>query len=132
MNFQIYVLANKPSKTWKQAIDEYQKRLSKYCKLEVIYCKDESVFYKKVKPKSHIISLKMGKATYDSVAFSQYLEKCGIDGRSDLAFTVGFVVADAQILSLSQMDFSTMMLTTTLLEQIYRSYRILNNEPYHK
>lgn len=132
MNYQIYLNKNKVSKPYLEAIKEYEKRLSKYCKVEIIYCKDQSQLSKKLKPNTYTIQLITSKESIDSVTFSNTLDEYGIYGTSDISFLIGFDVSTDDTLAISQMNFSDELLLITLLEQIYRAYRILKNEPYHK
>lgn len=133
MNIQIYTHQTKMNKQCKEAQKEYEKRLSKYCKLEVIPCKDENQLTKRLKEGTHTIKITTSKKSMDSVVFSQHLETLGVYGTSTIAFIIGFpTFTTTEELSISQMEFSQELLFITLLEQVYRSYRILKNEPYHK
>ncbi|MGL5979055.1 MAG: 23S rRNA (pseudouridine(1915)-N(3))-methyltransferase RlmH [Erysipelotrichaceae bacterium] len=132
MNYQIYVNEQKVEKSWSLAIKEYTKRLSKYCKVEVFFLKDAQALDKKCKDKMLRIQIVEGLEQYDSVAFNGYLQEFGLHGQPNLAFLIGFSSACEHKLAISQMQFSKGMIATILLEQIYRAYRIENNEPYHK
>jgi 23S rRNA (pseudouridine1915-N3)-methyltransferase len=77
---------------------------------------------------------------YNSVDFARHIEKLGVAGKSNIAFVIGGSLglhesvlkrADEKI-SFSDMTFPHQLMRVILLEQIYRGYRIINNEPYHK
>lgn len=76
----------------------------------------------------------------DSVEFSQKLEQLGIQGKSHIIFVIGGSIGLGNeilkrsdfAISFSKMTFPHQLMRVILLEQIYRSYRIMNHEPYHK
>lgn len=141
------------------AIEEYSKRLSKYCKLEIIEVSDEKTkenaseneenlvkekegerILKNLKEDAYVIALSITGKKLDSVAFSKKLDNLGISGRSHIQFVIGGSLglhssvlkrADYE-LSFSDMTFPHQLMRVILLEQIYRCYRIINGEPYHK
>jgi 23S rRNA (pseudouridine1915-N3)-methyltransferase len=87
-----------------------------------------------------VIALTIDGARLDSVGLSQKLEKLGVQGTSHITFVIGGSLglseevqsrADYR-LSFSDMTFPHQLMRVILLEQIYRSYRIMKNEPYHK
>ena len=144
---------------YRKAIDEYAKRLSRYCKLEIIEVTDEKTpdrasdavelqirqtegkrILANIRDGSYVIALAIEGKMPDSVKLSKKIEKLGIDGVSHLVFIIGGSLglskevlqrAD-ELLSFSAMTFPHQLMRVILLEQIYRSYRIMNNEPYHK
>lgn len=146
-------------KYFRDALAEYEKRLSRYCKLEIIEVEDEKTpdrasetqedqirakeaerILKYVKDEAYVITLEIAGKMYDSVEFSQKLQTLGIHGVSHLQFIIGGSLglhekvcgrADMAV-SFSKMTFPHQMMRVILLEQIYRSYRIMNGEPYHK
>lgn len=140
-------------------IEEYKKRLSKYCKLEIIEVADEKTpdhaseleerkikekeagrLEKYIKKEAYVIVLAIDGKMLDSVELSEKIGKLGINGTSHIIFIIGGSLGlDENIikradfkLSFSKMTFPHQMMRMILLEQIYRGYRILNNEPYHK
>ncbi len=142
-----------------QAIQEYSKRLSRYCKLQIIELADEKTpdgcskaIEQKIKQKEavriesslkgdeYIICLDIQGKKYNSEEFAVHIEKLGIDGKSHIAFIIGGSLGlDNNIinksdfkLSFSDMTFPHQLMRVILLEQIYRSYRITSGEPYHK
>lgn len=140
-------------------IEEYQKRLSRYCKLEIIEVPDEKTpdqasaaeemqikqregerISKYIKQDAYVISLAIVGKQLDSVELSDKIAKLGVDGVSHIIFIIGGSLGlDATItkqsdflLSFSKMTFPHQMMRMILLEQIYRGYRIMMGEPYHK
>ncbi len=159
MSIIILTVGKIKEKFYKDALDEYSKRLSKYCKLEIIEVADEKTtenaselledkmkekealrLLKYIKEDAYVIALAIQGKKYDSVQFSQKIENLGIQGKSNIVFLIGGSLglhdiilnrADEKI-SFSDMTFPHQLMRVILLEQIYRAYRIMNHEPYHK
>ena len=144
---------------YKKAVCEYVKRLGRYCKLEIIEVSDEKTpdsaslaLEKQIKEKEgerllryvrddmYVIAIAIDGVSLDSLQMSQKIEELGISGKSSVAFVIGGslglssrVLKQADMrLSFSNMTFPHQLMRIILLEQIYRSYRIINHEPYHK
>ncbi len=144
---------------YRQAIDEYAKRLSKYCKLEIVEVTDEKTPDKasevmesqikekeaerlidKLKEDSYIFTLEIKGKKYTSEAFAETIEKLTVQGKSHLTFVIGgslglhekILKLSNQPISFSDMTFPHQLMRVILTEQIYRAFRIMNNEPYHK
>ena len=159
MKITLLTVGKIKEKFLRDAIAEYSKRLSKYCKLEIIEVADEKtpdhaseVVEKSIRDKEgerlmryirdddYVITLEIGGKMLDSVAFSRQLENLGIRGQSHIFFVIGGSIGlgDALVkrsdyaLSFSKMTFPHQLMRVILLEQIYRSYRIMTNQPYHK
>ena len=142
-----------------QAIEEYAKRLSKYCKLEIKEVADEKTpdnasenvnrmikekeaerLLSCIKDDMYVVALAIDGDMLDSVELSHKLEKLGVSGKSDITFVIGgsLGLGDKVLkradysLSFSKMTFPHQLMRVILLEQIYRSFRIMKNEPYHK
>lgn len=136
----------------KDAQEEYLKRLKKYTNVNLIEVKDEGLveeskaillesekIKKLLSPKDYIITLEIDGEQYDSINFSKKLDKALIEN-SNIVFIIGgsYGLSDeiknqAKIhLSFSKMTFPHQLFRIMLLEQIYRSYKIMNNEKYHK
>lgn len=141
------------------AAAEYSKRLGRYCKLEIIQITDEKTpdgaslaleeqikekegerILSKIPSSAYVIALAVEGQMTDSVELSKKLERLGTDGVSHIVFVIGGSLglskavlsrADYQ-LSFSKLTFPHQLMRIMLLEQIYRSYRIMGNEPYHK
>ncbi len=143
----------------RDAIDEYTKRLSRYIKLEIKEVSDEKTPDKAseaeenairdkegkrlldtIPDTSYVIALAIDGKMLDSVELSKKIDDLGISGVSHITFVIGgsLGLSDEVLkradykLSFSKMTFPHQLMRVILLEQVYRSYRIMNNEPYHK
>lgn len=159
MKITILCVGKIKEKYFSMAIDEYVKRLSRYCKLEIIEVPDEKTdenastaeekmvkekegerIRKNIRDTSYVIALAIDGKQLDSVELSEKIEKLGVQGVSHITFVIGGSLGlDERILeradyklSFSKMTFPHQLMRVVLLEQIYRSYRIMNGEPYHK
>lgn len=159
MNITILAVGKVKEAYFRDAISEYRKRLSKYCKLEIIEVADEKTpdgasgkmeelilekeadrLLKYLDKDAYMIPLAIEGKQLDSVALSQKLEQIGVQGRSHIIFIIGGSLGLHEkilkkgdfLLSFSKLTFPHQMMRVVLLEQIYRSYRIMANEPYHK
>ena len=146
-------------KFYSQAIEEYSKRLSKYCKLEIKEAADEKTpdsasdtvnrmikgkegdrLLSFIKDDSYVIALAIDGKMLDSVELSEKIDNLMLSGKSDIVFVIGGSLGlDKRVLdradyklSFSKMTFPHQLMRVILLEQIYRSFRIMKNEPYHK
>ena len=144
---------------FEDAIKEYSKRLSRYCKLEIIQVADEKTpdhasenmellikekeaerMEKYLKEGAYVIALAIEGKQLDSVELSQKIDSLGTSGTSHIIFVIGGSLGLAERilkradykLSFSKMTFPHQLMRVILSEQIYRSYRIINHEPYHK
>lgn len=140
-------------------IAEYAKRLSRYCKLTFCQVTDEKTpdkasdalntqikeiegerLLKHIREQDYVIALAIDGQMLDSVELSRKIDSLGISGNSSIAFVIGgsLGLSDQVLkradykLSFSRMTFPHQLMQMILLEQIYRAYRIINNEPYHK
>lgn len=146
-------------KFYRDAIAEYTKRLSRYCKLEIIEVADEKTpdhasefvtsqikekegerMIKYLKDDAYVCALAIDGKQLDSVELSEKLEALGTGGVSHIIFLIGGSLGISDMLlkradmklSFSRMTFPHQLMRVILLEQIYRGYRIMNHEPYHK
>ena len=144
---------------YKKAVSEYAKCLGRYCRLEIIEVSDEKTpedagpvmeeqikereaarILKHVKEDAYVFTLEITGSQPDSLAFSRMLSRLTIQGKSHFQFIIGgslglhksVSLAANQAVSFSNMTFPHQLMRVILLEQIYRSYRIMNGEPYHK
>lgn len=144
---------------YKRAVSEYEKRLNRYCKLEIIEVQDEKTpdnaspvleeqikekeaarIFKFIKEDAYIISLEIEGNKPDSVSFAKQLNQLAVQGKSHIQFVIGGSLGlhpsvscvAHQSVSFSNMTFPHQLMRVILLEQIYRSYRIIKGEPYHK
>lgn len=159
MNIKILCVGKIKEKFYRDTIAEYEKRLSRYCKLSIIEVADEKTpdkcseteeqlikekeaarLLSHVKDNDHLIALAIDGKGYDSVSFAGHLEQLAVSGKSNLAFVIGgslglhndILCKCKERLSFSAMTFPHQLMRVILLEQLYRSYRIQNHEPYHK
>lgn len=159
MNITVLCVGKIKERYFSDAVREYSKRLSRYCKLEIIEVPDEKTpdgaseaeedkiretegkrLLKHMKPDAYRIALAIDGTMQDSVAFSREIEHIGVRGYGQIQFLIGGSLgmspevlsqADAK-LSFSKMTFPHQLMRVILLEQIYRAFRISANEPYHK
>lgn len=144
---------------YRGAIEEYSKRLRKYCKLEIVEVADEKTpdraseneelkikeieagrIQKYIKEDAFVVALAIEGKSLDSVAFAKKIEQLGVQGVSHIQFVIGgslglheSILKRANLLlSFSAMTFPHQLMRVILLEQVYRCYRIIQNEPYHK
>ena len=137
---------------FKEAEKEYLKRLSKYTKIEIIelpdikdndvnYClsKEKDTILKNIKEKDNIVLLDINGKKYNSTNFSSFIDK-ELTYNSNITFIIGSSngihddiknMIDKKI-SFSDMTFPHQLFRILLLEQIYRAFKIINNESYHK
>ena len=147
---KIIAVGNIKEKYLKEAIEDYQKRLSKYTKLEIIEVEDEKIeekalsieaknILKNIKDKDYVITLEIEGNKLDSEELSEKIEKTLITN-SNITFVIGSSYGlDNSIkqrsnyhLSFSNLTFPHGLFRLILLEQLYRSFKIINNETYHK
>lgn len=146
-------------KFYAAAIDEFRKRLGRYCDLAIIEVKDEKApetlsaaleeqvkeregerILKAVKDDMHVVALAIDGEALSSDELADRIEKAAVGGVSHMAFVIGGSLglssavmkrADAA-LSFSRMTFPHQLMRVVLLEQVYRAFRIIRKEPYHK
>jgi 23S rRNA (pseudouridine1915-N3)-methyltransferase len=119
---------------------EYLKRLGPYAKLTVIEAADERGMEKALTGGAYPIALAIDGKALTSEELAHKLQNMAVDGRPHIAFLIGGadglsprILGLCPIkLSLSTMTFPHQLARIILLEQIYRTFRIINNEPYHK
>ena len=159
MKINIVSVGKIKEKYFTMAIDEYSKRLSKYCDIQIIEVADEKTpdgasdaiyeqikkiegerILKSIKEGAYVITLEINGEMKDSVQLSKKLSDICVAGNSNITFVIGGSlglhksVSDRANykLSFSKMTFPHQLMRVILLEQIYRAFRIQNNEPYHK
>ena len=124
-----YKIKNKFSQ---EAIKEYGKRLTKYCKLNL---KVTNNVAKDIKSKSYVIKISRTGESIPSEQLAEKISSLGVRGNSDIIIIIDDGYNGGKVdfsLSLSNMDMDSDLMLIILYEQIYRAYRIINNEPYHK
>lgn len=159
MNINIITVGKLKEKYLKLGIDEFKKRLSKYCKLEIIELDDEKApenlsdkememikdkegkkILRKVKANSYVIALAIDGKNLSSEELASTIESLGVRGNSHITFVIGgsLGLSDEVLeradykLSFSKMTFPHQLMRLILLEQVYRAFRINKGEPYHK
>lgn len=159
MNVTVIAVGKIKEKYYTEAVKEYAKRLNRYCKLNIIEMADEQTpdgagpaleeqirqkegqrILKNLKEDSYVIALAIQGKKLSSEAFAGRLEQLAISGKSHVTFLIGGslglsgeVLSRADyLLSFSDMTFPHQLMRVILLEQVYRCYRIIHHEPYHK
>ena len=143
MRISIICIGKIKEKYLKLGIDEFKKRLSKYCKLEIIELDDEKEGKKilsKIKDNSYVIALAIDGKNLSSEELADTINNLGVRGNSHIVFIIGGslglsdeILSRANYkLSFSKMTFPHQLMRLILLEQVYRAYRINSGEPYHK
>lgn len=159
MKITLITVGKIKEKYFTDAIGEYSKRLSRYSKLEIVEVADEKTpdgasgglenqirekegerILAKIPDAVYVIVLAIDGKQLSSEELAAQMEKWNVSGISHLVFIIGgslglsskvLMRADYR-LSFSKMTFPHQLMRVVLLEQIYRSFRIRNNEPYHK
>lgn len=159
MKISLITVGKIKEKYLKDAIAEYSKRLSKYCKLEIIEVADEKTpdqasevvengirakeaerIMKYIKEDSYVVTLEIQGKMLSSEELASKIDQLRIQGKSHITFVIGGSIGLGEAvlkrsdfaLSFSKMTFPHQLMRVILLEQIYRSYRINFSEPYHK
>ncbi|MDY5577966.1 MAG: 23S rRNA (pseudouridine(1915)-N(3))-methyltransferase RlmH [Lachnospiraceae bacterium] len=159
MKITVLCVGKIKEKYFTMAIDEYVKRLGRYIKLEIVELPDEKTpdgaseaienairekegkrLLANLKEDSYVITLEIEGKMLDSVELADKIENIGVSGNGHITFIIGGSLGLSDEvksksdykLSFSKMTFPHQLMRVILLEQIYRSYRILNHEPYHK
>lgn len=159
MKIEIFCVGKLKEKYWTMAVEEYQKRLGRYCSICLTEVSDEKApeklspaeeaqvkrregekLLRLIKPDTYVTALAIEGKKFDSEGFAAFLDKGMVKSGGNMAFVIGGSLgldeavmkrADAAV-SFSDMTFPHQLMRVILLEQIYRGFRILKNEPYHK
>ena len=159
MKITVLCVGKVKEKFFTDAIKEYRKRLSRYCKLEIVEVADEKtpdgaseLVVSQIKEKeaermekylpdsAYVIALAIEGKKLTSEKLAEKIDSLGISGTSHLVFLIGGSLGMSDrllkradyLLSFSDMTFPHQLMRVILLEQVYRSYRIIHGEPYHK
>lgn len=159
MKITVLCVGKVKEKFFTDAIKEYSKRLSRYCKLEIVEVADEKtpdgaseLVVSQIKEKeadrmekylpdsAYVIALAIEGKKLTSEKLAEKIDSLGISGTSHLVFLIGGSLGMSDrllkradyLLSFSDMTFPHQLMRVILLEQVYRSYRIIHGEPYHK
>ncbi len=159
MKIRILTIGKLKEKYLVNGINEYIKRLNAYCKVEMVEVGDEPIpdnasenveniikdkeadkIVAKIKDDEYVIVLDLHGKEIDSVAFSKHIEECMIRGKSTITFVIGGSLglgksllqrADYR-LCFSKMTFPHQLMKLILVEQVYRAFKIMRRETYHK
>lgn len=156
MNIKIIALGKIKEKSLKDGIDEFLKRLTPYASVEIIELpaieiKDENLTHKvleqegekilsHIKPQSYVITMEIKGKMFSSEEFAQKINELTNDGVGEIIFIIGSSCGIAQTvssranlkMSLSKMTFLHQFARLLLVEQIYRAFKIIKCETYHK
>ena len=159
MNITVLCIGKLKEKYWVDAVKEYSKRLGSYCSLKITELKesplranpsaaDENMVKKsegddilsRIKPTDYVITLEIKGKGLSSEQLSAKIDDLALNGKSNLVFIIGGSLGLSEEvsarsdfkLSFSSMTFPHQMMRVILLEQIYRSFKIIRNEAYHK
>lgn len=159
MKITLLTVGKIKEKYLRDAIAEYTKRLGRYCCLTIIEVPDEQTpegagaavedrirlreakrLLRYIREDAYVITLEISGKCLSSEEFAQKIEDLGVQGKSHIMFIIGgsiglgteILARSDFALSFSRMTFPHQLMRLILLEQIYRGYRIINGEPYHK
>ncbi len=156
MNIKIIATGKLKEKYLKDGIDEFMKRLTPYASVEIVELpaveiKDEHLVQRAlkeegdkvlsfIKPQAYVITLEIGGKILSSEEFAQKIEMLTNDGISELVFVIGSSCGISSVvseradfkLSFSKMTFLHQFARLMLIEQIYRAFKIIKHETYHK
>lgn len=159
MRITLVTVGKMKEKYLRDAVAEYAKRLGKYCKLEIIEVADEKTkesaseleetlvrskegerILRHVRDEAYVFTLEIQGKQITSEELADKLERLGVQGKSHIMFIIGGSIGLGKevlersdfALSFSRMTFPHQLMRVILLEQIYRGFRIINGEPYHK
>ena len=158
IHINIICVGKLKEKYLKDATEEYLKRLSRYCKIDVIELQDESLpsklnesiideikekegkkIIESIKNSSYVFTLDLKGKQFTSEEFSKRIENISVQGYSEISFIIGgtlglskeVINASNELISFSKMTFPHQLIRVFLLEQIFRAFKISNNETYH-
>lgn len=159
LHINIICVGKIKEKFFRDAIDEYSKRLNKYCSLNITELPDEKIpnnasdkellivkekegenILNNIKKDSYVICLDLKGKQFTSEEFSEKINNISINYNSSITFIIGGSLGISskvlntanELISFSKMTFPHQLFRVFLLEQIYRAFKIINNETYHK
>ena len=159
MKITVIAVGKIKERFFEEAIAEYSKRLSRYCRLEIIQVADEKTpdraseaverqikdkegerILSHVKDSAYVIALAIEGKMLDSEALAEKINSLGLSGESHIQLVIGGSLGLSKkvmdradfALSFSKMTFPHQLMRVVLLEQIYRSFRIIEGAAYHK
>jgi len=158
ISINIICVGKLKEKYLKDAATEYSKRLSKYCKINIIELSDEKIPSKvndsiinsikiveaskiinSIKNDSYVFSLDLKGKQYSSEEFSNKIQELSVKGYSTITFIIGGTLGltnevlkkSNELICFSKMTFPHQLIRVFLLEQLFRGFKIANNETYH-
>lgn len=159
MNISVICIGKLKENYWTEAVKEYSKRLKKYCHLEIKELKEAPLpqnaspaeeqmvkdaegraILQAIKKDAYVITLEIKGRSCSSKELAQKMEALAVEGKSSIVFVIGGSLGLSDLvdqrsdfrLSFSEMTFPHQMMRVILLEQIYRSFKIIKHETYHK
>lgn len=149
MKIRILCVGKLKEKYWRDGAAEYVKRLSPYCDLKIEEIKESPsdsseeegrAILKRIRKEEIVFTLEILGKSLTSEAFAEKINALGMEGKANITFVIGGseglsydVRKRAQMaLSFSDMTFPHQMMRVILLEQIYRGFKIIKGETYHK
>lgn len=159
MNISVVSVGKVKEKYLRDGIEEYRKRLTRYCNIELIEVPDEKApetlspkeeeqvkekegqaILKHIKESAYVVALAINGKQLSSEELADFISQRAMNGDTNLVFVIGGSLglskevlnrADYK-LSFSRMTFPHQLMRMILLEQVYRGYRIIKGEPYHR
>ena len=147
MNIDVIGVGKLKEDYLKDAQKEYLKRLSRFCKIRIVEVEEDSTTLKEAdrirkafSKNSYTIALDIQGEKLNSVEFSKFMDKLMIEGKSDLSFIIGGSTGLDETLikqvdyrfSMSDLTFPHQLARIILLEQVYRAFKLMKGETYHK
>ncbi len=159
LKIHIIAVGKIKEKYMRQGIDDFKERINRYAKLDIIEVADEKILNNastsdeihvkesegekvlgKIKKDSYVIALDIAGKTYSSEKMAEKIDKLALEGKSDITYVIGGSLGlsrkvldrvDEEI-SFGKMTFPHQLMRLILLEQIFRSFKIIKGETYHK
>ncbi|QYA48502.1 23S rRNA (pseudouridine(1915)-N(3))-methyltransferase RlmH [Nosocomiicoccus ampullae] len=159
MKLTLITVGKLKEKYWREAVKEYEKRLSKYASVSLIEIKDEQEpnnasakdieiiknkeaerILSKIKPNQYVVTLEIGGKEHSSESFAKHYNNWKTQGKSNVVFVIGgsngigeeVLKRSNEAISFGKMTYPHQMMKVILLEQLFRVNKILNNEAYHR
>lgn len=133
MKIHVYAVGDKIEKFYLDAIKDYEKRISRYCKIQFVHLKNEKHLVKKFHDKSYHILVSTKGTTISSEELAIKINHLSSTGISEVSIIIGIDNEQYNdVWTLSHMEMDHGLKATLLLEQIYRAFTIIHNHPYHK
>ncbi|KHO61693.1 50S rRNA methyltransferase [Thermoanaerobacter sp. YS13] len=133
MNYKVYATGNKIEKFYSDAIKEYEKRLRRFCNITFLNYKNFQKLYFQEMDKYYKIVISPTGKSLSSEELAEKIKAFELTGITDILIIIGNEEIHCnEAISISSMKMSLGLTSTIFFEQLYRAYKILNNEPYHK